>query len=79
MDVHRAVSRRLPVGLLVNLSRLGSPIGGLKRQLIARRWRLMERTGVAFHCSRSASRCVSSYATHVLFRRRSTAATTAKH
>jgi SAM-dependent methyltransferase len=49
MNVHRAVSRRLPLWLLVNLSRLSAPIGALKRRLMASRWRLVERTGVALH------------------------------
>jgi SAM-dependent methyltransferase len=49
MNVHRAISRRLPLWLLLVLSRLTAPIGGLKRRLMASRWRLVERTGVALH------------------------------
>jgi SAM-dependent methyltransferase len=49
MNVHRAVSTRLPLWLLVILSRLTAPIGALKRRLMASRWRLVERTGVALH------------------------------
>jgi SAM-dependent methyltransferase len=49
MNVQRAVSTRLPVGLLERLCRLSAPIGGLKRSLMAGRWRLTQRTGVALH------------------------------
>jgi SAM-dependent methyltransferase len=49
MNVHRAVSRRLPLSLLLMLSRLSAPIGALKRWLMASRWRLVERAGVALH------------------------------
>jgi SAM-dependent methyltransferase len=48
-DVQRAVSTRLPVPLLAGLCRLASPIGGLKRRMMASRSRLVERTGVALH------------------------------
>ncbi|MDR3635726.1 MAG: class I SAM-dependent methyltransferase [Isosphaeraceae bacterium] len=44
--IHRAVSTRLPLGLLVALSRLMAPVGGLKRRLMASRWRPVERIGV---------------------------------
>lgn len=49
MDAQRAVSTRLPLGLLTALSRWSAPIGGLKRRLMASRWRLIERLGVALH------------------------------
>jgi SAM-dependent methyltransferase len=49
MSAHRAVSRRLPLRVLMGLSRLFAPIGGLKRRLMSSRWRLVERTGVALH------------------------------
>jgi SAM-dependent methyltransferase len=49
MDVHRAISTRLPLGLLMALSRMAAPIGGLKRRLMSSRWRLVERAGVALH------------------------------
>jgi SAM-dependent methyltransferase len=49
MNIHRVVSRRLPLSFLVILSRLTAPVGVLKRQLMASRWRLVERTGVALH------------------------------
>ena len=37
------------VGLLEFLCRLAVPFGGLKRKLMASRWRLIERLGVALH------------------------------
>ncbi len=49
MNAQRAISTRLPVGLLELLCRLSAPIGGLKRKLMASRWRLIERIGVALH------------------------------
>jgi SAM-dependent methyltransferase len=49
MNTQRAVSTRLPLGLLEFLCRLSAPIGGLKRKLMASRWRLIERMGVALH------------------------------
>jgi SAM-dependent methyltransferase len=49
MNAHRAVSTRLPLGMLMVLSRWAAPIGGLKRRLMASRWRLVERAGVALH------------------------------
>ena len=49
MDAHRAVSTRLPLGLLLPLCRLAAPIGLLKRRLMASRWRPVERAGVALH------------------------------
>ncbi len=49
MDAHRAVSTRLPLGLLLTLCRLAAPIGLLKRRLMASRWRPVERAGVALH------------------------------
>jgi SAM-dependent methyltransferase len=49
MDLHRAVSTRLPLGLLEPLCRISAPIGGLKRRLMSsRRW-LVQRLGVALH------------------------------
>ncbi len=45
MNAQRAVSTRLPLGLLELLCRLSAPIGGLKRRLMASRRRLIERTG----------------------------------
>ena len=49
MNVHRAVSTRLPLGLLMILSRWTAPIGGWKRRLMASRCWLVERLGVVLH------------------------------
>jgi SAM-dependent methyltransferase len=49
INVHRSISARLPLGLIVALARLTAPIGGLKRRLMASRNRLIERSGVALH------------------------------
>ena len=49
MDAHRAVSRRLPLGMLVAFSRIMAPVGGLKRKLMASRWRPVARLGVALN------------------------------
>jgi SAM-dependent methyltransferase len=49
MNAQRAVSTRLPVGLLEILCRLSSPIGALKRKLMSSRRRPVERIGVALH------------------------------
>ena len=43
---HRAVSTRLPLGVLVAASRLMAPVGGLKRRLMASPNRLVARAGV---------------------------------
>jgi SAM-dependent methyltransferase len=49
MNLHRAVSRRLPLPLLVGLSRLMAPVGGLKRRMMASPNRLLTRAGVALN------------------------------
>lgn len=49
MNAHRTVSRRLPLGVLLPLSRLMAPIGGLKRRLLYSQNRLIQRCGVALH------------------------------
>jgi SAM-dependent methyltransferase len=49
MEAQRAVSTRLPLGLLVALSRLTAPVGGLKRRLMASENRLVARAGVALN------------------------------
>lgn len=49
MKAHRAIARRLPVGLVERLSRWTVPIGGLKRKLMLSRSRLVQRAGVAIH------------------------------
>lgn len=46
---HRAVSARLPLVLLVALSRLTAPVGGLKRRLMASRRRVVARAGVVLN------------------------------
>lgn len=51
MDAHRAISRRLPLSWVVALSRLLAPVGGLKRRLMASRFRPVERLGVALHAA----------------------------
>src|SRR5438477_112726 len=45
----RAVSTRLPLGVLVTLSRWLAPVGGLKRRLMNSRSRLVARAGVALN------------------------------
>src|SRR4051794_26307852 len=49
IGVHRAVSSRLPLDVLVGVSRLMAPVGGLKRRLMASPNRLMARLGVALN------------------------------
>jgi SAM-dependent methyltransferase len=49
MRLQRAVSTRLPLGLLLALSRVTAPIGGLKRRLMASPNRLIARAGVALN------------------------------
>lgn len=49
MNVQRAISTRLPLGTLMALSRLTAPIGAWKRQLMASRFWLVRRAGVALH------------------------------
>ncbi|MDG3006731.1 class I SAM-dependent methyltransferase [Paludisphaera mucosa] len=49
MNAHRAVSTRLPLGLLLGLCRVSAPIGLLKRRLMTSRRRVVERAGVALH------------------------------
>jgi SAM-dependent methyltransferase len=49
MDAHRAISRRLPLGMLLGLSKLMAPIGGLKRRLMLSRSRIVSRAGVALN------------------------------
>jgi SAM-dependent methyltransferase len=49
MNLQRAVSTRLPLGVLEPLCRIAAPIGGLKRRLMSSpRW-LVQRMGVALH------------------------------
>ena len=49
MDAHRSVSRRLPLGVLVALSRVMAPVGGIKRRLMASPNRLVARLGVVLN------------------------------
>ena len=49
MNAQRAVSTRLPVGMLLGLSRLMAPVGGWKRRLMASRNPAIGRAGVALH------------------------------
>jgi SAM-dependent methyltransferase len=49
IDVHRAVSTRLPLRLLMLLSRMTAPIGGLKRRLMQSPRRPIARLGVALN------------------------------
>ncbi len=49
IDLHRAISTKLPLSVLLTLSRLMAPIGGLKRRMMASRVRLVERSGVAMN------------------------------
>jgi SAM-dependent methyltransferase len=49
MNAHRSVSTRLPLQMLMLLSRWSTPIGGFKLRLMAsRRW-FVQRLGVALH------------------------------
>jgi SAM-dependent methyltransferase len=49
IGIHRAVSRRLPLGVNLTLSRLMAPIGGIKRVLLHSRNKLISRVGVALN------------------------------
>ena len=47
--IHRAISTRLPLPVLVGLSRLMAPVGALKRRMMASSSRLVARAGVALN------------------------------
>ncbi|MGO9469024.1 MAG: class I SAM-dependent methyltransferase [Isosphaeraceae bacterium] len=49
MNAQRAVSTRLPLGLLEWLCHMAAPLGALKRRLILSRQRIIQRMGVALH------------------------------
>jgi SAM-dependent methyltransferase len=49
MNAHRAISTRLPLGVLLALCKVTAPIGLVKRRLMASRWKPVERLGVALH------------------------------
>jgi SAM-dependent methyltransferase len=46
MNAHRFVSTRLPLGVLMALSRVTAPIGGVKRRLMLSQSRIVARAGV---------------------------------
>jgi SAM-dependent methyltransferase len=49
IDAHRAVSTRLPLGVVLGLSRVMAPVGGIKRRLMASRNPIVARLGVALN------------------------------
>jgi SAM-dependent methyltransferase len=49
MNFQRAFSTRMPLPVLDFLCRKAVPLGGFKRALMASRWRMVERLGVALH------------------------------
>jgi SAM-dependent methyltransferase len=49
INVHRAISKRLPLSVLVPFSRMMAPVGGLKRKLMASPNRLVSKAGVALN------------------------------
>jgi SAM-dependent methyltransferase len=49
IQLHRGISTRLPLGLLVGLSRLMAPVGAVKRRLMASRNSAVARLGVALN------------------------------
>jgi SAM-dependent methyltransferase len=49
INIHRAISRRLPLQVLVPFSRLMAPVGEIKRKLMASRNRLVSKCGVALN------------------------------
>lgn len=49
IDVHRAISTRLPLGMLLPLCRLMAPIGGLKRTMLLNKNRVVAKLGVALN------------------------------
>jgi SAM-dependent methyltransferase len=49
INVHRGISTRLPLGVLVPLSRLLAPVGALKRRLMASRNSAVAKLGVALN------------------------------
>ena len=48
-DAHRAVSTRLPLPVLMEMSRLAAPVGGWKRRMMGSRVWPVQRLGVALH------------------------------
>ncbi len=49
MNAQRAISTRIPLGVLEPLCRISAPIGGLKRRLMGSRHWIIQRLGVAAH------------------------------
>jgi SAM-dependent methyltransferase len=49
INLHRAVSRRLPLGLLLLMSRAMAPVGGIKRRLMLSRNPVLAKSGVALN------------------------------
>ena len=49
MDAHRAISKRLPLWMLLGLSRLMAPVGGLKRRMMLSGNRVVAKAGVALN------------------------------
>ena len=49
INIHRSVSRRLPLSVLVPLSRLMAPVGAVKRKLMASPNKLVSKAGVALN------------------------------
>jgi SAM-dependent methyltransferase len=49
MNLQRAISTRLPIGILGVLCRLSAPVGGLKRRLMSSQYWITQRAGVALH------------------------------
>lgn len=49
INIHRSISKRLPLGLLLPLSRMMAPVGGLKRKMMLSKNRLIAKTGVGLN------------------------------
>jgi SAM-dependent methyltransferase len=49
MNFQRAISTRLPLGMLERLCRIAAPVGGVKRRLMSSRYWIVQRLGVALH------------------------------
>jgi SAM-dependent methyltransferase len=49
INVHRAISRRLPLWILLPLCRITAPIGGIKRKLLHSKNKLISKLGVALN------------------------------
>jgi SAM-dependent methyltransferase len=49
INAHRSISTKLPLGVLVRLSRLMAPVGSIKRRLMGSRSRIVSKVGVALN------------------------------